>query len=85
MCSSDLLDQLLEVGGSICPGSFPHASSEALGIQAVPFPYRMNTICFVGPSAYVPVHSALTLFRSEFESRVTKRVRIPVTAAGGGE
>ena len=79
------LDQLLEVGGSICPGSFPHASSEALGIQAVPFPYRMNTICFVGPSAYVPVHSALTLFRSEFESRVTKRVRIPVTAAGGGE
>jgi NADH-quinone oxidoreductase subunit F len=79
------LDQLLEVGGSICPGSFPHASSEALGIQAVPFPYRMNTICFVGPSAYVPVHSALTLFRSEFEARVTKRVRIPVTAAGGGE
>ncbi|MEY4364992.1 MAG: NADH-quinone oxidoreductase subunit [Actinomycetota bacterium] len=79
------LDQLLEVGGSICPGSFPHASSEALGIPAVPFPYRMNTICFVGPSAYVPVHSALTLFRSEFESRVTRRVRIPVTAAGGGE
>jgi len=35
----------------------------------------------VGPSAYAPVHSALTLFRSEFEARVTTRKRIPVTAA----
>jgi hypothetical protein len=26
------------------------------------------------------LHSALTLFRSEFESRVTKRITIPVTA-----
>ncbi|NBQ98897.1 MAG: NADH-quinone oxidoreductase subunit NuoF [Actinobacteria bacterium] len=76
------LDQLLEVGQSICPGAFPHASSERLGISAVPFPYRMNTICFVGPSAYAPVHSALTLFREEFEARVTKRVHIPVTAVG---
>jgi len=40
----------------------------------------MNTICFVGPSAYAPVHSALTLFRDEFEARITKRVLIPVTA-----
>ena len=40
----------------------------------------MTTICFVGPSAFAPVHSALTLFRSEFESRVTKRVTIPVTS-----
>ena len=79
------LEQLLEVGESICPGSFPHAASESLGLSAVPFPYRMNTICFVGPSAYVPVHSALTLFRGEFEARVTKRVRIPVIAAGVGE
>jgi NADH-quinone oxidoreductase subunit F len=74
------LDQLLEVGQSICPGEFPHASNAKLGISAVPFPYRMNTICFVGPSAYAPVHSALTLFRSEFEARVTKRTLIPVTA-----
>jgi NADH-quinone oxidoreductase subunit F len=74
------LDQLMEVGESICPGAFPHASNEKLGIAAVPFPYRMNTICFVGPSAYVPVHSALTLFRDEFESRITKRTLIPVTA-----
>jgi NADH-quinone oxidoreductase subunit F len=64
----------------ICPGDFPHAANEKLGLTAVPFPYKMTTICFVGPSAFAPVHSALTLFRSEFESRVTKRVTIPVTA-----
>jgi NADH-quinone oxidoreductase subunit F len=64
----------------ICPGDFPHAANEKLGLTAVPFPYKMTTICFVGPSAFAPVHSALTLFRSEFESRVTKRVTIPVTS-----
>jgi NADH-quinone oxidoreductase subunit F len=74
------LEQIFEVGESICPGSFPHASNEKLGIAAVPFPYRMNTICFVGPSAYAPVHSALTLFRSEFEARIVKRTMIKVTA-----
>ena len=74
------LQQLLEVGAMICPGAFPHAANEKLGLPAVPFPYKMTTICFVGPSAFAPVHSALTLFRSEFESRVTKRVTIPVTA-----
>ena len=79
------LDQLVEVGQSICPGAFPHAASSRLGIDAVPFPYRMNTICFVGPSAYAPVNSALTLFREEFEARVTKRTHIPVTAAGAAQ
>jgi NADH-quinone oxidoreductase subunit F len=74
------LQQLLEVGAMICPGDFPHAANAQLGLTAVPFPYKMTTICFVGPSAFAPVHSALTLFRSEFESRVTKRVTIPVTA-----
>jgi NADH-quinone oxidoreductase subunit F len=74
------LDQLFEVGETICPGAFPHASSERLGIDAVPFPYKMTTICFVGPSAYVPVHSALTLFRHEFEAKLMKRIFIPVTA-----
>ncbi len=73
------LDQLLEVGATICPGDFPHASSERLGISAVPFPYKMTTICFVGPSAYTPVHSALTLFRDEFEAKLVKRTFIPVT------
>ncbi|CAB4885531.1 unannotated protein [freshwater metagenome] len=73
------LDQLLEVGATICPGDFPHASSERLGIAAVPFPYKMTTICFVGPSAYTPVHSALTLFRDEFEAKLLKRTFIPVT------
>jgi NADH-quinone oxidoreductase subunit F len=74
------LEQLYEVGETICPGSFPHASSTALGLTAVPFPYKMTTICFVGPSAYAPVHSALTLFRSEFEAKIVKRKRIPVSA-----
>ena len=76
------LDQLFEVGQSICPGDFPHAASSEAGLSAVPFPYRMNTICFVGPSAYAPVHSALTLFRGEFEARVSRRTRIPVQAVG---
>jgi NADH-quinone oxidoreductase subunit F len=76
------LQQLLEVGAMICPGAFPHAANEKLGLTAVPFPYKMTTICFVGPSAFAPVHSALTLFRSEFEARVKKRVTIPVTAVG---
>ena len=40
----------------------------------------MTTICFVGPSAFAPVHSALTLFRDEFEARVTARTSIPVTS-----
>ena len=73
------LDQMFEIGESICPGTFPHASSEALGLQAAPFPYKMTTICFVGPSAYAPVHSALTLFRSEFEAKIVERKHIPVT------
>ena len=78
------LDQLIEVGETICPGAFPHASSERLGLEAVPFPYKMTTICFVGPSAYAPVHSALTLFRDEFEAKIVKRTSIPVSAAPVG-
>ena len=74
------LEQIMEVGETICPGAFPHASSEKLGLQAVPFPYKMTTICFVGPSAYAPVHSAITLFREEFEAKLLKRTMIPVTA-----
>jgi NADH-quinone oxidoreductase subunit F len=76
------LAQLVEVGSMICPGNFPHASSERLGLAAVPFPYKMTTICFVGPSAYAPVHSALTLFPEEFAARVKHRRTIPVTAVG---
>jgi NADH-quinone oxidoreductase subunit F len=67
----------------------PHASSERLGLEAVPFPYKMTTICFVGPSAYVPIHSAMTLFPEDFDALVTKRVvrtMIPVSAVPvGGE
>ena len=78
------LETIFEVGQTICPGEMPHASSERLGLDAVPFPYKMTTICFVGPSAYAPIHSALTLFPEEFEALVTKRADrrpIPVTAA----
>lgn len=78
------LDQMFQVGESICPGDMPHAASARLGLEAVPFPYKMTTICFVGPSAYAPLHSALTLFRDEFDAKVTevpKRISIPVTAA----
>jgi NADH-quinone oxidoreductase subunit F len=68
------LRTILEVGESICPGEMPHAASARLGLDAVPFPYKMTTICFVGPSAYAPIHSALTLFPEEFEARVIRRV-----------
>jgi NADH-quinone oxidoreductase subunit F len=83
------LDQLLEIGQSISPGAFPHASNTALGLEATPFPYKMTTICFVGPSAFAPVHSALTLFRDEFEAKVpaasdSRRISIPVTAVPVG-
>ena len=77
---------ILEVGQSICPGDMPHASSERLGLDAVPFPYKMTTICFVGPSAYVPIHSAMTLFPEEFAALVTKRAErrsIPVMSGVG--
>ena len=72
------LDLLLEVGRSICPGPYPHAASSRLGIEAAPFPFKMTTICFVGPSAYNSVHSPLTLFRDEFEARIKVRTRIPL-------
>jgi NADH-quinone oxidoreductase subunit F len=78
------LELLLEVGESICPGDFPHAASSRLGLEASPFPYKMTTICFVGPSAYAPVHSALTLFPEEFEAKITRRDPIPIPVAGGG-
>lgn len=73
------LDQLFEIGQTICPGPFPHAASARLGLEAAPFPFKMTTICFVGPSAYTSVHSAVTLFRSEFEARLIKRKLIPVS------
>jgi NADH-quinone oxidoreductase subunit F len=78
------LQTILEVGATICPGDMPHASSERLGLSAVPFPYKMTTICFVGPSAYVPIHSALTLFPEDFAALVSPRAErrtIPVQAA----
>jgi NADH-quinone oxidoreductase subunit F len=64
------LELMLDVGETIAPGPFPHASNKAKGLEAVPFPYKMTTICFVGPSAVVPMHSALTRFRDEFEEHI---------------
>ena len=81
--TQDDLDTILEIGQSICPGPMPHASSERLGLEATPFPFKMTTICFVGPSAYTAIHSALTLFPDEFEAKVSPgptRRTIPVTA-----
>jgi NADH-quinone oxidoreductase subunit F len=66
----DDLGLLLDVGDTIAPGPFPHASNKEKGLEAVPFPYKMTTICFVGPSAVVPMHSALTRFREEFEEHI---------------
>ena len=66
------LDRLIQVGEMICPGAMPHAASQRLPLEAVPFPYKMTTICFLGPSAYVPVHSALTLFPEEFKAKITR-------------
>jgi NADH-quinone oxidoreductase subunit F len=77
------LATILAVGESICPGAMPHAASARLGLDAVPFPYKMTTICFVGPSAYVPIHSAMTLFPEDFAARITTRparTKIPVLA-----
>jgi len=74
------LDQLLEIGQSITPGQYPHAASERLGLAAAPFPFKMTTICFVGPSAYNAVDSALTLFPDEFQAKLMQRTTIPVTA-----
>jgi NADH-quinone oxidoreductase subunit F len=73
------IDQLLDIGQTICPGEFPHAASDRLGLEAKPFPFKMTTICFVGPSAYTAVDSAITLFRDEFEAKIVPRKMIPVT------
>ena len=53
------LELLIEVGETICPGDFPHAAVPSKGIEAVPFPYQMTTICFVGPSAFAPILSLI--------------------------
>ena len=48
------LDLLIEVGETIVPAT-SHAAVASKGIEAVPFPYRMTTICFIGPSAFAPI------------------------------
>ena len=46
------LDLLLDVSDNIAPG--------------VGFPYPMTTICFLGPSAAMPIASAMQMFRDDF-------------------
>jgi NADH-quinone oxidoreductase subunit F len=53
------LDLLRDVCDNIAPG--------------LAFPYAMTTICFLGPSAAMPIMSALTMFPEEFERRVGAR------------
>ena len=78
------LDLLFEVGASICPGDFPHAAVPERGLEPKPFPYQMTTICFVGPSAFAPVHSALTLFPEEFEARVAPNAHLDAELSAAG-
>ena len=52
------------------PGRSRTPATSAKGVAATPWPYRMTTICFVGPSAVVPMHSALTRFPEEFVAHI---------------
>ena len=58
------LDLLRDVSDNIAPG--------------LAFPYAMTTICFLGPSAAMPIMSALTMFPEEFERRVGQRPAVSV-------
>ena len=55
---------------SVDTGTWFRAMAERLGLDATPFPYKMTTICFVGPSAYVPIHSALSSSRARSRASV---------------
>ena len=50
-------------------------------LEAVPFPPRQTTICPLGPSSVAPITSAIRRFRAEFETLITQRDSIPVSAA----
>ena len=52
----DDMQLLRDVSDNIAPG---------LG-----FPYPMTTICFLGPSAAMPIMSAISMFRDEFEAHI---------------
>jgi NADH-quinone oxidoreductase subunit F len=54
------LQLLVDVCDNIAPG--------------LAFPYPMTTICFLGPSAAMPIISALQMFPEEFEARVADAV-----------
>ena len=64
------IDLLMDVGSQISPGTYPVASWEAEGLQAVPFPPKQTTICPLGPSSVAPIASAIRRFRPEFEAKI---------------
>jgi NADH-quinone oxidoreductase subunit F len=76
------IDLLLDVADNISPGPYPVAADPAQELSAVPFPPKQTTICPLGPSSVAPITSAIRRFRSEFESRITRRDLIPVAAGG---
>jgi NADH-quinone oxidoreductase subunit F len=53
------LDLLYDVSDNIAPG--------------LSFPYPMTTICFLGPSAPMPIISATEMFRDEFLRHIDDR------------
>jgi NADH-quinone oxidoreductase subunit F len=66
------IDLLLDVGDNIAPGPYSRAAWAEQRLDAIPFPYRITTICVLGPSAVAPVTSAITRFRSEFDEYIAR-------------
>ena len=60
------LDLLLDVGENISPAPFPHPERLGADPPIVPFPYKMTTICFLGPSAVSPIESSVHRFRDDY-------------------
>jgi NADH-quinone oxidoreductase subunit F len=66
----DDLDLLIDIGDNISPPPFPRPAHN--GLDAVPFPYRMTTICPLGPSAVSAVASSLLRFRDEYDVHLAR-------------
>ncbi len=75
------IELLLDIGDNISPGPYPVAAFSDQNLEAVPFPPRQTTICPLGPSSVAPITSAIRRFRAEFETLITQRDSIPVSAA----
>ncbi|MGH9222880.1 MAG: complex I 51 kDa subunit family protein [Acidimicrobiales bacterium] len=60
------LDLLLDVGENISPAPFPHPTRLGAEPAVVPFPYKLTTICWLGPSAVSPIESSVWRFRDDY-------------------